>query len=151
MDNQSSGEYRFALFNLPWQAQSVRQFADKYDDAVPTFGWPVYVLNNHDRSRIASQIGPQQPCCATILLLTLPGTSFIYYYGEALGMENAVITPEQVQDPWERNVPGFGCDSVRTPMCWDSSPNAGFSGGQPWLPLGQNWQTANLQNQQQDE
>jgi alpha-glucosidase len=39
-----------------------------------------------------------------------------------------------VQDPWERRVPGLGRDPVRTPMPWSDAE--GFTGAEPWLPLG---------------
>jgi alpha-glucosidase len=50
------------------------------------------------------------------------------------------ISPEQSQDPWGKNVPGFGLgrDPARTPMPWDRTSNAGFCppDATPWLPLG---------------
>lgn len=53
-------------------------------------------------------------------------------------MTNVLIPAEEVQDPAEKNEPGLGLgrDPERTPMPWDSSPNAGFTSGKPWLPLG---------------
>jgi alpha-glucosidase len=58
------------------------------------------------------------------------------YYGDELGMEQVEIAPEDVQDPFEKNVPGIGVgrDGCRTPMQWDASANAGFSDARPWLP-----------------
>ena len=52
-------------------------------------------------------------------------------------MRDVPIPPEPVQDPWEKNVPGLGLgrDPERTPMQWDAAPNAGFTTGEPWLPL----------------
>lgn len=44
---------------------------------------------------------------AAMLLLTLPGT-ITMYYGDEIGMPNAFITPEEVQDPAEKNEPGIG-------------------------------------------
>jgi len=69
--------------------------------------------------------------------MTLPGTLTLYY-GEELGMTNVAIPPEEIQDPAEKNEPGIGQgrDPERTPMLWDGSPNAGFTTGRPWLPLG---------------
>ena len=49
-----------------------------------------------------------------------------------------VPIPEQrVRDPWEKSVPGLDSAAIRerTPMQWDESENAGFSNGEPWLPL----------------
>jgi alpha-glucosidase len=55
-------------------------------------------------------------------------------------MEQVDILPEQVRDPFEKNVPGLGVgrDGCRTPMQWDTSLNSGFSGAEPWLPLSPN-------------
>ena len=55
-----------------------------------------------------------------MLLLTLRGTPTLYY-GDEIGMRDVDIPPDQVQDPWEKNVPGLGLgrDPERTPMQWD--------------------------------
>jgi alpha-glucosidase len=71
-----------------------------------------------------------------MMLLTLRGTPTLYY-GDELGMANAPIPPDMVHDPAEKNQPGIGMgrDPERTPMLWDNSAAAGFTSGQPWLPL----------------
>jgi alpha-glucosidase len=86
-----------------------------------------------------------------MLLLTLRGTPTIYQ-GEELGLRDVPIPPELVRDPWEKNVPGLGLgrDPVRTPMPWDGTPNAGFTTGRPWLPLGADSAAANVAAQQND-
>jgi alpha-glucosidase len=73
---------------------------------------------------------------AAVLLLTLRGTPTIYY-GEELGMHDVEIPPGRVVDVREINVPGrgLGRDPQRTPMQWDRSRSAGFTDGDPWLPL----------------
>ena len=85
-------------------------------------------LGNHDRPRVASRIGAAQARVAAMLLLTLRGTPTIYQ-GEEIGMQDVAIPPDQVQDPFELNVPGFGLgrDPVRTPMPWTSEPHGGFT------------------------
>ena len=72
-----------------------------------------------------------------MLLLTLRGTPTVYY-GDELGMTDVPIPPDRVQDPYERNSPGLGVgrDPARTPMQWSDGPGAGFTDGEPWLPLG---------------
>jgi alpha-glucosidase len=67
-------------------------------------------------------------------------------------MMDVPIPPELVQDPFERNVPGFGFgrDPVRTPMPWTSEQYAGFSAQQPWLPLNADSDTLNVQVQNRD-
>ena len=80
-----------------------------------------------------------------MLLLTLRGTPTIYQ-GEEIGMVDVPIPPHLVQDPFERNVPGFGFgrDPVRTPMVWNSEPHGGFTEGRPWLPLGPDGDVLNV-------
>ena len=97
------------------------------------------MLGNHDRSRLASRLGPAQARVAAVLLLTLRGTPTLYY-GDELGLPDVLIPPERVQDPYELNSPGLGVgrDPARAPMPWSAAPNAGFCppGAEPWLPLG---------------
>jgi alpha-glucosidase len=86
-----------------------------------------------------------------MLLLTLPGT-LTMYYGEELGMTNVPIAPEQVQDLAEKNEPGLGQgrDPERTPMPWDGSRAGGFTTGSPWLPLGDDHSSFNVDALEQD-
>ena len=62
-----------------------------------------------------------------MLLLTLRGTPTMYY-GDELGMVNAPIPADRVQDPLEKNVPGkgLGRDPCRTPMQWDAFAACGI-------------------------
>jgi alpha-glucosidase len=86
-----------------------------------------------------------------MLLLTLRGTPTLYY-GDELGMRDVAIPPQLVQDPWEKRVPGLGLDRdpERTPMQWDSSSQAGFTTGIPWLPLAAAAPRVNVAVQRQD-
>lgn len=76
-------------------------------------------LTNHDHIRVATQLAGQSGPLVTAasLLLTLPGSPFIYY-GEELGMANGPSTRDEEK---------------RTPMPWDATgPGAGFTTGTPW-------------------
>ena len=128
--------FNFQLVTLPWDAETIATAVDDYEAALPTYGWPNWVLGNHDRPRIASRAGDAQARVAAMLLLTLRGTPTMYY-GDELGMTDVPIPPELVHDPLEKNVPGLGLgrDPIRTPMPWDAGKNAGFSIAAPWLPL----------------
>lgn len=129
--------FNFHLIVTPWTASAIADLVRRYEAALPQGAWPNWVLGNHDRSRLASRIGPAQTRVAAMLLLTLRGTPTIYQ-GEEIGMTDVPIPPGCVQDPWEKNVPGLGLgrDPVRTPMPWGDSPSGGFTTGEPWLPLG---------------
>ncbi len=137
--------FNFQLVLLPWDARRIETAVASYEAALPKHGWPNWVLGNHDRPRIASKAGPEQAGNAAILLLTLRGTPTVYY-GDEIGMEDVPIPPYMVQDPAEKNVPGLGLgrDPERTPMQWDTSPNAGFTASTPWLPLGEDWRERNV-------
>ncbi|HYH21721.1 MAG TPA: alpha-amylase family glycosyl hydrolase [Azospirillum sp.] len=143
--------FNFHLISTRWNAEAVAALIGRYEAALPPGGWPNWVLGNHDRPRVASRIGPAQARVAAMLLLTLRGTPTLYQ-GEEIGMTDVPIPPELVQDPWERNVPGLGLgrDPVRTPMPWDTGPNAGFTAGEPWLPLGADHRTRNVAVQAAD-
>ena len=129
--------FNFALIEAEWTATALGALIERYEGLLPEGAWPNWVLGNHDRARVASRIGWDRARLATMLLLTLRGTPTLYY-GDELGMENGAIPPDRVRDPWEINVPGLGLgrDPVRTPMVWTASePHAGFTTGEPWLPL----------------
>jgi alpha-glucosidase len=137
--------FNFHLLSTPWNAREVASLVESYEAALPPGAWPDWVLGNHDRSRIASRVGPAQARVAAMLLLTLRGTPTLYY-GDELGMRDVEIPPELVQDPFGKNVPSFGRDPSRTPMQWDGRANAGFcpDGVEPWLPLAGDHGTTNV-------
>jgi alpha-glucosidase len=109
------------------------------------------VVGNHDTGRIATRVGPEGARLAAMLLLTLRGTPTVYY-GDELGMTDVPIAPDQVQDPFEKRVPGIGAgrDPERTPMRWDTSPAAGFTTGSPWLPIGGDVASCNVGTERND-
>jgi alpha-glucosidase len=143
--------FNFQLILLPWNARTIAAAIEAYEAALPAGGWPNWVLGNHDQPRIASRIGAAQARVAAMLLLTLRGTPTMYY-GDEIGMHNVEIPPELAHDPQERGHPGqgLGRDPERTPMQWSDGPNAGFSSGSPWLPLADDYQTANVAAERDD-
>jgi glycosidase len=92
-------------------------------------------LNNHDMDRLAQRLRrPGATRAAASLLMTLPGTPFIYY-GDELGM---------------RQGSGGGDEAKRTPMAWSAEPSAGFSRNEPWYGLADGWEDDNVATQRQD-
>ena len=85
-----------------------------------------------------------------MLLLTSRNTPVVYY-GDELGMGNAVLGPEHQFDPWCLRVPGNGRDPVPTPMRWYASEQAGFTTGTPWLPVGGDAGVVNVAHCSRDE
>ena len=143
--------FNFSLISTQWMAGAVSNLIEEYEAALPAGAWPNWVLGNHDRPRIASRVGDDQARVAAMLLLTLRGTPTLYY-GDEIGMQQVAIAPDQVRDPWEKNLPGngLGRDGCRTPMQWDSTPHAGFSKNAPWLPLGENFVSQNVEVEESD-
>lgn len=140
--------FNFHLISVPWNPKRIASVIQEYESSLPEFGWPNWVLGNHDNPRVASRIGERQVGVAALLLLTLRGTPTMYY-GDEVGMHNAHIPPEGVQDPFEKNVPGmgYGRDPQRTPMQWSALKNGSFSTGKPWLPLAHDFDIFNVETQ----
>jgi glycosidase len=66
-------------------------------------------------------------------------------------MRNVPIPPEKLQDPLAFTLhPNLSRDPCRTPMPWDASPYGGFSKTEPWLPLGADRKTRNVEAQKRD-
>lgn len=143
--------YNFQLILLPWEARTIDAAIMRYEMALPKFGWPNWVLGNHDKPRVASRVGRKQARVAALLLLTLRGTPTLYY-GDEIGLQDVVIPPERIQDPFEVREPGKGNgrDPQRTPMQWSADPGAGFTAGEPWLPLAPDHDVTNVAIQKED-
>jgi len=137
--------FNFQLVSAPWDAPHLARLIEEYERALPEGAWPNWVLGNHDQHRIASRIGPAQARVAAMLLLTLRGTPTLYY-GDEIGMRDVDIALHEIQDPFEKNVPGrgLGRDPERTPMQWNAAANAGFTTGKPWLPLAPDYREVNV-------
>jgi alpha-glucosidase len=137
--------FNFQLIGLPWNAREIAAAVERYEGLLPPYAWPNWVLGNHDKSRIATRVGPAQARVAAMLLLTLRGTPTMYY-GDEIGMHDVAIPVEEAQDPFEKNVPGLGLgrDPERTPMQWSGDEHAGFTKGTSWLPIAEDYQTVNV-------
>jgi alpha-glucosidase len=143
--------FNFQLIELPWDAHEIARAIEAYEEELPPWAWPNWVLGNHDRSRVATRVGDAQARVAAMLLLTLRGTPTLYQ-GDEIGMRDVPIPGEMVQDPWEKNIPGlgYGRDPERTPMQWDGTRNSGFSTGTPWLPIGEDHDRVNVASERED-
>jgi glycosidase len=115
--NSAQGEANTAM-------NSAVQFTlkDMPDGPLATF------LTNHDQNRVMSVMAGNvdKAKVAAGLMLTSPGTSFIYY-GEEIGMEG--VKPDE---------------DIRRPMQWTAEVNAGFTTGFPWREVGDNYLQANV-------
>jgi alpha-glucosidase len=138
--------FNFQLLNLPWEAERIKRSIDTYEALLPAGGWPNWVVGNHDNRRIASRVGRAQATVAAMMLLTLRGTPTLYY-GDEVAMVDVPIPLDRTQDPYEKNVPGLGLgrDPERTPMQWDTTEHAGFTTGEPWLPISEDYAKYNVE------
>jgi alpha-glucosidase len=137
--------FNFQLIRLPWRAREIAAAVERYEALLPAHAWPNWVLGNHDKPRIATRVGTAQARVAAMLLLTLRGTPTLYY-GDEIGMHDVPIPPHMIQDPFEKNVPGLGLgrDPARTPMQWGAERHAGFTSGEPWLPVSADYSAVNV-------
>ncbi len=143
--------FNFQLIGLPWKARDIAAAVERYEALLPAYAWPNWVLGNHDKSRVATRVGAAQAPVAAMLLLTLRGTPTMYY-GDEIGMHDVSISPGQVQDPYEKNIPGLGLgrDPERTPMQWSAEEKSSFTEGQPWLPLADDYKTINVATEREE-
>jgi alpha-amylase len=83
-------------------------------------GTAAFFLSNHDMDRIMSQLGADfdKAKIAATLLMTAPGTPYIYY-GEEIGQQGVKAATDE---NWRR------------PMQWGDgpAPGLGFTTGRPW-------------------
>lgn len=138
-------------------------------------GWSAVFWCNHDQPRIVSRFGNEAEYhkeSAKMLASTIHmmrGTPYIYQ-GEEFGMLNPGFDRiEQYRDVESINyyhilkeqgideeqileiLRSKSRDNSRTPMQWDSSENAGFTSGEPWIPVGRSSKEINAENALKDE
>ena len=119
---------RFFVFELlfaEWEPRALRTAIETALAVCEREGTaPAWVLSNHDFGRLASRYGRANSEAALTLLLSLPGTAFLYQ-GDEIGLEDGA----------DRGLDRAGRDPCRTPMQWEAEPKGGFTTGEPWLPL----------------
>lgn len=138
--------YSFELLTPDGSPTYIRNTVEALEEQLSD-GWPCWAIGNHDVARVASRwsksdspkgnTAPQSKMY-NALLASLRG-SVCSYQGEELGLTEADIAFDDLQDPYGINFwPTFkGRDGCRTPMPWvENSTNAGFSTSDtPWLPV----------------
>ena len=121
---------------LGWAPETLLTMVQAMHDGAPQgISW---VLSNHDRSRPVSRFGGgetgvRRSLAVSTLFMALGGTPFLYQ-GEELALSDGALRAG-FHDPVSVRNSGAhsGRDGCRTPMPWDSSPNNGFSAGDPWI------------------
>lgn len=134
--------YTFELLSDRHDPDYIRQTIQRVEDHLDD-GWPCFALSNHDVVRSATRWGrdakdPEAFVRTALGLLTTLRGSPCLYQGEELGLPEAEVPFEQLQDPFGIEFwPEFkGRDGCRTPMPWINEAMGGFtSGGHSWLPV----------------
>ena len=148
----------------------------RYDETFKDKGWLSIFLANHDQPRMINKFGNDKPeyrelssKMLTTFIMTMRGTAF-YYNGDEIGMTNAKFNSiDDYRDVDTRNK-YFGLkqkggdlaaflegqkqtsrENGRTPFQWDLTQNAGFTTGNPWLKMNQNFTTINAEVQENDQ
>ena len=137
--------FNFPPLYAPFDADAWRTQISTTTAALgPRDAWPTWVLSNHDNPRHRTRYGNSEEVAraAAVLLLTLRGTPFLYA-GEEVGMQDAVVAPEQVHDP-------AGRDGCRAPLPWTPEASHGWATDDTWLPWPPDAAAANAATQQDD-
>jgi len=144
--------HNFVFCDLPWDADGFRISIDDFEALSERAAWPAWFLENHDHSRVATRfdddgLGPARARAVLLLLYALRGTPFVYQ-GEELGLPDARIPADRVVDV-------DGRDPERAPIPWRppsaAGPAAGFSDGEPWLPVVDDAEALCVESQAADE
>lgn len=161
----------------PWSLPELKAIYDAHARVLTKHDWDTVFLSNHDSPRVVSTFGDDSPemrvSSAKLLetmILTLRGTAFLYE-GDELGMTNYpfkklsdfsdVAVKNAYKDEVESGKVSAATflsdrakvtrDNARTPMQWDSSPEAGFTTNtHPWLPVNPNYAQINASQEDSD-
>ncbi len=137
-------------------------------------GWNTCYLENHDQPRSVSRFGDdgkyrvESAKMLGAMNLTLRGTPFLFE-GQEIGMTNGDFKNlDEIMDVESHSIDKMAKslgivqpfrwelirktsrDNARTPMQWNSSPNAGFTTGTPWLQVNENYREINVERDMAD-
>ncbi|WP_425826196.1 glycoside hydrolase family 13 protein [Streptomyces fractus] len=164
--------FNFQYLGAPWEASELRKIIDTSLDAMRPVNAPAtWVLSNHDVTRHTTryanppglgtqirtpgdrELGLRRARAATLLMLALPGSAYLYQ-GEELGLPDVTELPDEVrQDPSfarAQGQDGFR-DGCRVPIPWTrTGPSYGFGAGGSWLPQPDSWGELSVEAQTGD-
>jgi len=133
--------YTFDLLTEKSDIPYIKNVIESLNDSIGD-GWPCWALSNHDSVRAVTRWGkgkdPEKVAPIYLaFLLSIRGSACIYQ-GEELGLPEADVPFEKLQDPY--GIPFWpeykGRDGCRTPIPWDADKNyTGFSDVETWLPI----------------
>ena len=152
-----------------------KQIFSRYDETFKEKGWLSIFLANHDQPRMVSKFGNDtaefrelSSKMLSTFVMTMRGTPY-YYYGDELGMVNIRFNDindyndvetrnkyAQIKnaggdlDTYMENRKQTSRENGRTPFQWDTTENAGFTTGKPWLKVNSNHNIINAEAQEKD-
>ncbi|SEL22924.1 glycoside hydrolase family 13 protein [Nitrosovibrio tenuis] len=157
--------FLFKAVSTPFKAESYRQMLMKFEKHFPEPLIPTLVFANHDRTRVISRLGGsiEKAKLLALFQFTCRGIPFTYF-GDEIGIPRVRIPLKQGKDAiamqlsWipqalvDRSIEILNRDECRTPMLWNSKPNAGFCdhATKPWLPVAENFNEINVEKQVAD-
>ncbi|WP_327720654.1 glycoside hydrolase family 13 protein [Streptomyces sp. NBC_00490] len=168
--------FNFSFMTCPWDARRLRRSIDEtLAEHAPVGAPATWVLCNHDVTRTVTRygrtdtgfdfatkafgtptdltLGTRRARAAALLSLALPGAVYVYQ-GEELGLPEAEVPVDRIQDPMYFRSGGVdpGRDGCRVPLPWTAeAPHAGFGSREtPWLPQPVDWTSYAVDRQQDD-
>ena len=151
-ENRLHAGFDYAFCNSPFSARAYGQAIQYWDALHGEEAWPNYFFNNHDTPRSTTRFAKGEsdaiPKLLLAMQLTVRGTPYLYY-GEEIGMRDISLARSQIQDPVGKRYWPFnkGRDGCRSPMQWNAKQNAGFTTGEPWLPVNKDYIVRNVDSQ----
>jgi alpha amylase catalytic region len=157
----SAKEYINAIFNSQKRVKDIALLSN--------------IIENHDEPRGVShyipkdEINDKSKKLLALINIMVKGIPFIYQ-GQEIGMENTVFnsiddvddisTLDQYSIALQAGlskeealnaVAKHSRDNARTPMPWNSTDNAGFTTGNPWLKVNPSYKEINVEDNLKDE
>lgn len=131
--------YSFELLVDDFSVAYIRDTVSRLETAM-TGGWPCWAISNHDVMRAVTRWGGEGDTVFAAQLVAMVCSlrgSVCLYQGEELGLPEADVPYELLQDPYGKTFwPNFkGRDGCRTPMPWTDAHAGGFTSATPWLPV----------------
>lgn len=151
-DNKLHAGFDYAFSNAPFNARAYGKAIQYWDALHGDDAWPNYFFNNHDTPRSTTRFAKGEsdaiPKLLLAMQLTVRGTPYLYY-GEEIGMRDVSLARSQILDPVGKQYWPFnkGRDGCRSPMQWSAKQNAGFTTGEPWLPVNKDYAVRNVESQ----
>lgn len=150
VDPRVAAPFNLQYVHKSWAIADFKDSINEYQTILRPNDTAVYVLGNHDVSRIATRLGFRAIPAAAVLQLTLPGIAVIYY-GEEIGMRDRFVHPKDALDVQGKGANiAFNRDPARAPMQWTGDLNAGFSTGRPWIPANDDYRQVNVEAELKD-